>query len=52
MKKKKKSAPTKPANKSVWISPDICEVDLKPKGWPDDPDLRRGVDWLLKFVKP
>lgn len=52
MKKKKKSMPPQPARNGVWISPDIFEVDLKPKGWPNDPDLRRGVDWLLTFVKP
>lgn len=34
----------------TWISPDIFDIDLKPPGWPDDPDLRRGVDWLLSFV--
>jgi hypothetical protein len=52
LKKKKKSTPSKPTGKGVWISPNIFEVDLKPEGWPDDPDLRSGVDWLLTFVKP
>lgn len=36
----------------VWISPDIFEIDLRPEGWPDDPALRRAVDWLLSFVNP
>lgn len=36
----------------TWISPDIFDVDLKPKGWPDDPELRAAVDWLLSFVPP
>lgn len=50
--KKKRSAPTKLERNGVWISPDFFEANLKPAGWPDDPDLRRGVDWLLTFVKP
>lgn len=41
-----------PAQKGVWISPDIFEADLKPANWPDDPDLRKGVEWLLSFVAP
>lgn len=41
----------KPKRGKVWISPDIFDVDLKPQGWSDDPDLRRGVDWLLSFVE-
>ena len=36
----------------VWISPDIFENDLRPEGWPDEPALRRAVDWLLSFVDP
>ena len=36
----------------VWISPEIFDTDLKPPGWPDDPDLRRAVDWLLTFLTP
>lgn len=35
---------------SVWISPDFFEVDLRPEGWPDDPDLRRAVDWFVSFM--
>ena len=42
----------KSARKGVWISPDIFDVDQKPEGWADDPDLRKGVEWLLSFVKP
>lgn len=36
----------------TWISPDIFEADLKLKGWPDDPELRAAVDWLLSFIPP
>lgn len=36
----------------VWISPDIFENDLRPEGWPEDPELRRAVDWLLSFLNP
>lgn len=52
MKKNKKNRSAEPAQKGLWISPDIFDVDLKPAGWPDDPDLRKGVKWLLSFVKP
>lgn len=34
----------------TWISPDIFDADLRPKGWEDNPELRTGVDWLLSFV--
>jgi hypothetical protein len=34
----------------TWISPDIFESNLRPKGWKDDPELRAGVDWLLSFM--
>lgn len=34
----------------TWISPDIFDANLRPKGWKDDPELRAGVDWLLSFV--
>lgn len=36
----------------TWISPDIFDANLRPKGWKDDPELRAGVDWLLSFVPP
>lgn len=36
----------------TWISPDIFETDLKPKGCKDDPELRAAVNWLLSFVTP
>lgn len=36
----------------TWISPDIFEMDLKPQGWKDDPELRAAVNWLLSFVPP
>lgn len=52
MNKTKKIPPTNSARNGVWISPDIFDVDLKPEGWPDDPDLRKGVEWLLSFIKP
>lgn len=42
--------PEKHAKGRTWISPDIFDADLKPKGWNDDPELRAGVDWLLSFV--
>lgn len=35
---------------SVKIAPDFFEVDLRPPGWPDDPDLRRAVDWFVSFM--
>lgn len=34
----------------VEIAPDFFEVDLRPPGWPADPDLRRAVDWLSSFM--
>src|SRR5688572_28706201 len=36
----------------VWIGPDIFEADLRPSDWPDHPELRSAVDWLLTFVEP
>ena len=36
----------------VWISPDIFEADLRPPDWPDDPDIRRAVDWIHSFLEP
>jgi hypothetical protein len=39
-------------HEGIWISPDIFDADLKPPEWPDDPELRRAVDWLLTFLKP
>lgn len=36
----------------IWISPDIFEADLRPPDWPDDPDVRRAVDWILAFLEP
>jgi len=36
----------------VWISPDFFEADLRPPGWPDNPDIRRAVDWFLTFLDP
>src|SRR5690606_25633688 len=47
-----KNRPAKSARDGVWISPDIFNADLKPADWPDDPDLRKGVEWLLSFIKP
>lgn len=41
---------SKPSRGSTWISPDIFDVNLRPKGWKDDLELRAGVDWLLSFV--
>lgn len=35
---------------SVKIAPDFFEVDLRPPGWPDDPDLRHAVDWFISFM--
>lgn len=35
---------------SVWISPEFFDVDLRPPNWPDDPDLRRAVDWFASFM--
>lgn len=35
---------------SVQIAPNFFEVDLRPPGWPDDPDLRRAVDWFTSFM--
>lgn len=35
---------------SVSISPEFFEVDLRPPNWPDDPDLRRAVDWFASFM--
>lgn len=35
---------------AVTIAPDFFEVVQRPADWPDDPDLRRAVDWLLSFV--
>lgn len=35
---------------TVKIAPNFFEVDLRPPGWPDDPDLRRAVDWLASFM--
>jgi hypothetical protein len=35
---------------SVWISPEFFEVNLRPPNWPDDPDLRRAVDWFTSFM--
>jgi len=43
--------PLDAGNNAVWISPSVFEHDLKPRGWPDDPDLRRAVDWLLTFLQ-
>lgn len=51
MTRKDAIAPRRADGKGVWISPTIFEVDLKPPGWPDDPDLRRAVDWLLTFLR-
>lgn len=34
----------------ISISPDFFEVDLRPANWPDDPDLRRAVDWFVSFM--
>ena len=36
----------------VWISPDFFEADLRPPGWPENPDIRRAVDWFLTFLDP
>lgn len=44
--------PPKVQQGKTWISPDIFDADLKPDDWPDDPELRRAVDWLLSFVPP
>lgn len=35
---------------TVKISSDFFEVDLRPPGWPDDPDLRRATNWLTTFM--
>lgn len=35
---------------SVKIALDFFEVDLRPPGWPDDPDLSRAVDWFISFM--
>lgn len=32
------------------ISPDFFEINLRPPGWLDDPDLRRAVEWFISFV--
>lgn len=32
------------------ISADFFEVNLRPPGWPDDPDLRRAVEWFISFI--
>jgi len=34
----------------VKISADFFEVNLRPPGWPDDPDLRRAVEWFISFI--
>lgn len=36
----------------TWISPHFFEADLKPDDWPEDRELRAGVEWLLGFLDP
>lgn len=43
---------TKGKKAGVWISPDFFEVNLKLSDWPEDVELRSGVNWLLAFLEP
>jgi hypothetical protein len=38
--------------KGVQIASDIFDMDLKPPGWAEDPDLRKAVNWFLTFLPP
>lgn len=35
---------------SVTITPDFFELDHRPPDWPDDPELRRAVEWFVSFM--
>jgi hypothetical protein len=35
---------------AISISENIFEVDLRPAGWPDDPDVRRAAGWFSSYI--